>query len=172
MATAVIILLALPSCGLLPSSHYSLTALPLSPEQGWVQLPTARWLVNPGIEPDTLMFCPRENCAQQAFVARIELNGPEAAFADRLISDPARILAMSTPTHRSRRAPPVSRADVSPITLGGWSGASVRLESRKAWSKSAHVALLARREGPRAWVMIAVAPTADAALQLLRLALD
>lgn len=170
--TCAALLLAAPSCGLLPSSHYKLTTLPFSPEQGWVPLPTARWLVNPGIEPDALMFCPRDNCAEQAFVARMELTGRETGFADLLINDPVRALTSASPTHQSRHKQSVARADVTPLALAGWTGGSVRLMSRKNRTKAAHVAVVARREGQNAWVMFAVAATSLAAIQQLRQALD
>ncbi|MGL4440877.1 MAG: hypothetical protein ACRCUE_16570 [Bosea sp. (in: a-proteobacteria)] len=172
-------LLGLPSCGLLPSSHYALTTLPLSPEQGWVQLPTARWLVNPGIEPEALLFCPATNCTQQAFVARMELTGREAGFAALLISDPPRALSAARPTHKGRsRQQPVSRAAVVPLALSGWSGGSFSIEARKGKStgngtrKAAHVAVVARRDGPRTWLMMVVAPTSDTVTHQLRLATE
>lgn len=172
MLLLAVTLLSLPSCGLLPRSHYHIIALPLSPEQGWVQLPTARWLVNPGIAPDALLFCPRETCGQQAFVARMELTGRETGFADLLMRDPARALASTSPTHKSRHKHPVSRNDVTPVSVAGWSGASVRLESRKSPGKVAHVAVVARRTSDRTYLMMAVAATSDDVAQQLRLALE
>jgi hypothetical protein len=173
MIAALVLPSFLPSCGLLPASHYSPSTLPFPVEQGWVQLPVARWLVNPGIEPDVMLFCPPESCAQQVFVARMELTGREAGFADLLIADPARALGLARPTHpKPRNRAVVKRSDVTPLTLGGWAGASVILAARQDGAKVAHVAVVARREGSRALAMMAVAPTQESALAKLRQALE
>jgi hypothetical protein len=162
---ALAAMLALPSCALLPASHYALTTLPFSPDEGWVQLPTARWLVNPGIQPDTLLFCPPDHCGPPSIIARIELSGRETGFADLLIADPVRALSGARPTHQnSKRQPPASRADVTPLSLPGWSGGSVSLEARKGPAKAAHVAVVARRDGQRAVVFMAVSTTSEAAI--------
>lgn len=173
----IVALLGLQSCSLVPSSHYALTTLPFSSEQGWVQLPNRRWLLNPGISPDAMLFCPQENCGEQVFIARIELTGKETGFADKLIRDPVRLLASARPTHRSRHPQPVQRSDVSPLVIAGWAGAHISVKSRQARNATvqgnpAHVAIVAKREAERAWLMLAVARTHDIAIGRLKHALE
>lgn len=167
--------LAIPGCMPVPQ-HYSLSALPLTAEQGWVQLPTRRWLVNPGINLAIALFCPAESCAHEpAFVARFELDGTEAGFADLLARDPAAALSATRPS-RARQGgartgsgvvAPVGTRDVSPLVIAGWSGGSVRLESRQGSGKAAEIGLVARREQGRAVVLMAVAPTRKAVIRHL-----
>ena len=177
IACGLIALLLLPSCGLLPSSHYALATLPLSAEQGWVQLPTRRWLLNPGISPDAMLFCPAETCGEQVFIARLELTGREIGFAEQLMRNPVRTLAAVRSTQSRRDRQSVSRADVTPLTVAGWMGGSVSLETRivpgkVTHAKAAQVAVVAKRDGDRAWLMMSVASTSDVALSRLKLALE
>lgn len=163
----------LPSCGLLPPLHYTISTLPLTVEQGWVQLPTRRWLLNPGLDLDIATFCPSATCAhEQAFVARFELSGPETGFADLLASDPVRTLSSARPTYQRRGQRAVSRADVTPLALADWRGGSVRLASPRHGTNSAYVAVIARRDGGQAWVMIAVAPSREGAIRHLSAAAE
>ncbi len=167
------LLLVLPSCGLLPSSHYGISTLPFTAEQGWVQLPTRRWLLNPGIDLDIALFCPAQSCTgEQAFVARVELSGRETGFADLLARDPAQALSATKATTPRRDSQRVRREDVTPLAVAGWSGGSLAIRSRKAGSATAQAAVVARREGPRATVVIAVAPTRDAAIRRLAQAVE
>lgn len=159
-------LLLLPSCGLLPPLNYNVTTLPFTAEQGWVQLPTRRWLLNPGIDLDIALFCPAQTCAgEQSFVARFELSGREAGFADLLARDPGQALSATSPTTPRRDSQRISRQHVTPLAVAGWAGGSLSIHSRKTGSATAEVAVMARREGARAFVMMAVAPTRAAAIR-------
>ena len=157
-------------------SHYQPTTMPLPVSEGWVQLPTARWLTNPGIEPGTMMFCPQDTCGQQVLVARIELTGQERSIADLIARDPATFVAQARPTRSSgtpkTRPPRASRMEVRPLTIGDWRGGIVRLESVKDSSRAAHVAVLASSSGARAQLVMTVAESGDLAEQNARRILE
>ncbi len=173
MASMVAIaILGLPSCGKLPALNHRLSALPLSPAQGWVFLPTARWLLNAGIEPTELVLCPRDACAEQSFVTRMELTGLERSFADRVASDPVRTLGLAKPGRLNVKAPAKRTIDIIPLAIGPWRGGLVRLGSSKDPDRAAHVAVLARRDGDAAHLLMAVATTAEAARAQASLALN
>ena len=153
-------------------NHYQPSFLPLPVSEGWVQLPTARWLTDPGIEPGTVMFCPREPCGQQVLVARMDLTGKERWVAGLVARDPAGFVARSLSAQQPRisgtRPSRASRSTVTPLTIGAWRGAVVRLESVKDRARAAHVVVLAMSDGPQAHLVMTVAESAEDAEQQAR----
>ncbi len=153
-------------------NHYQPSTLPLPVSEGWVQLPTARWLTNPGIEPGTITFCPRETCGQQVLIARMDLTGKERNIAELIARDPASFVAQARPTYPPRTSRKKlsggSRATIRPLTIGDWRGAVVRLENTKDLAKAAHVAVLASSNGGRAQLVMTVAESGEVAEQQAR----
>jgi hypothetical protein len=163
-------------------NNYGFSTLPLVPAEGWAPLPTARWLLNPGIEPDALTFCPAQACPRVGFVAMIALSGREQDVADLVMTEPVRILSAARPTasaartaHSSRKgtaAPVRGRTSISPATVGGWRGGLVTLHPAKAGGRSAHVMVLGWRGREQARLLIAVGASAEAAMAHARQALE
>ncbi len=157
-------------------NHYQPTTLPLPVSEGWVQLPTARWLTNAGIEPGAMMFCPRETCGQQVLVARMELTGEERGVADLIARDPASFVARTRPTYPANtsrtKLPRASRMEVRSLEIGDWRGGVVTLRSAKDTSRAAHVAVLASSHGAQARLVLTVAETGEAAEQYARRILE
>jgi hypothetical protein len=186
LAILALIGASLPGCGLLPAmnfhNNYGFSTLPLVPADGWAPLPTARWLLNPGIEPDALTFCPAQACPRVGFVAMIALSGREQDVADLVMTEPVRILSAARPTasaartaHSSRKgtaAPVRGRTSISPATVGGWRGGLVTLHPAKAGGRSAHVMVLGWRGREQARLLIAVGASAEAAMAHARQALE
>ncbi len=115
--------------------HYGFAMLPLPAEEGWFPLPTARWLLEGPVEPQTLWVCPREACPEPAFVAQLRLTGPDRALVARLAQDPAAFAASLKPTPRrnARReasSPAAPPRVVAPLAAGRWRGAVFRIELR------------------------------------------
>jgi hypothetical protein len=161
-------------CALLPPLNYRIVTLPLSPSEGWVQLPVARWLVNPGIDADAILFCPREACAE-GVVARLTLSGRERDFADRLAADPAAALARARPTSAPKRPssqPPRAAVSATPLAIAGWKGGLVRVGSATRPGRAAHLVIVTRREGESAALLISIAADAGQAERQARQALE
>lgn len=172
----------LPGCGLLPAMNYGFSTLPLVPAEGWVPLPAARWLLNPGIEPDVLTFCPAQACPREGFVATIELSGREREVANLLMTEPVRVLSAARPTLAATRKDTRSqktasrqargRTSVIPVTVGAWRGGLVTLHPAKADGRAAHVVILGWRGHEQARLLIAVGASAGAAEAHARQAIE
>ncbi len=50
-------------------------------------LPIGDWVVNDGLEPRTIVYCPRDACAHQAMAALISLEGKRADEMERALAD-------------------------------------------------------------------------------------
>jgi hypothetical protein len=169
-ALGVVGLLALASCSELPLPVLGTDGL--SPGAGWVVTPTERWLTEPGLTPEALVFCALESCSDRVLVARFALSGREQEIARRIADHPERVFATLPAAGRTRRGaapkPPSPPPRVSRLSVGGWSGARVALESRSMPGRAAHLVVLARPRDGR--LLIAVAPEADRAEEAARAA--
>ncbi|MFY8038159.1 MAG: hypothetical protein ACOVN4_00645 [Bosea sp. (in: a-proteobacteria)] len=172
----------LPGCSLMPAINYGFSTLPLIPADGWVPLPAARWLLNPGIEPDVLTFCPAQACPREGFVATIELSGREREVAHLLMTEPVRVLSAARPTLAATRKDTRSqktalqqargRTSVAPVTVGAWRGGLVTLHPAKTGGRPAHVVILGWRSREQARLLIAVGASAEAAEAHARQAIE
>lgn len=153
-----------------------LAELPAS--QGWTPLPIGDWLLNEGIEARTMVFCPREACAQPGFAAVLAFSGREAGRMEQALkADPERLARLfSKPPPDSARKPaatkpaagkadarPGSTTQVSRFEAEGTSGLLVEIRARGNGAKSATTAILHGREGDRLVLAIAVSPDSDSA---------
>ncbi len=156
-------------------NHYRLSTWPLPVSEGWVQLPAARWLTNPGVAANGIAFCPREACGEQALVAELELSGAEAKVADLIARDPAAFLAMAKPTQAARpsaRRQPRPARTVKPLAIGRWRGGVVRIESAGDPARAAHVVVLSLSDGVKARLLMTVAEAEQTAEQTARRILE
>ena len=173
---------ALPGCSLLPAMNYGFSRLPLVPADGWAPLPTARWLLNTGIEPDVLVFCPAPVCPREGFVATMALSGREQGVADLVMTDPVRVLSAARPTtsgtrtgrdgRRTAASPARGRTSIAPVTVGAWRGGLVTLHPAKAGGRAAHVMILGWRGPEQARLLVAVGASAEAAEAHARQAIE
>ncbi len=148
----------------------------LSPAGGWVVTPTERWLTEPGVTPETLLFCALETCADQVLVARFRLTGREQDIARRIAENPEPVFASlpesrrsaSRPTNRQGRQPSSLPPRISRFGFAGWSGARIMLESSTIPGRAAHLVVLARPRDHR--LLVVVAPDAQRAEEAARAA--
>ncbi|MGL4729943.1 MAG: hypothetical protein ACRCWO_14435 [Bosea sp. (in: a-proteobacteria)] len=104
-ATALFLGLGLAGC-MAQSANTRANAVELSAAQGWVRLPTSRWLLNEGVLPRYVLMCPRATCTHMSMIALFEASGEAAAAMEReLASD--KVLS-----NRKNKRPP-------PRTIGG-----------------------------------------------------
>jgi hypothetical protein len=149
--------------------HYTGGVRGLASADGWTELPVGRWLLNDGIRVEAVSICPRDVCAQPGFAARIALSGGESAMISRIRERPETLVTQRL--ERGARAPAARRrgqTEMSPLTLGDWSGGLFTLRPATSGGHAAHVAVLARAGDSTA--LIVAAPEQDAALALARAA--
>lgn len=150
----------------------------LPASQGWTPLPIGDWVLNEGIEARTMVFCPREACAQQGFAAVLAFSGREAQQMEQALkADPERLarLFSKRPSESARKpaAPkpatgkadprPRSTTQVSRFEAEGTRGLLVEIRARGDSTKSAATAILQGREGDRLVLAIAVSPDSESA---------
>jgi hypothetical protein len=157
-----------------------LTELPAS--QGWQPLPIGDWVLNEGIEARTMVFCPREACAQPGFASVLAFSGRQAQQMEQALkADPERLARLfskppetagkpgATKTAASTApAKPKSTTRVSRFEAEGTSGLIVEIRALDAGpqdrgARSAATAILHGREGDRLVLAIAVSPDAGSA---------
>jgi hypothetical protein len=161
------------SCGgALPIGHHVLSDLPLSADDGWIPLPTGRWLLAGDIEPEALLICPAAMCADPGLVARINLKGAERAMAERLSRDPVGTLTGAVRKPARTTSAQASRTVVTSLAIGDWRGGMVRIESLRDRGRAAHVVVLARTVASDSRLLVTVAPEAEMAEARARLAVE
>lgn len=154
----------------------------LAVERGWQPLPIGDWVVNDGIKPRTIVYCPRESCAHQAMAALISLEGNRANDMERaLATDPARLArefakpatppkagkAKAEPRNATPTAPK-STTKVSHYDEDGAQGLLVEIRARNATGKQAATAIVYGREAGRLTIAIAVTDDAGRARSYAR----
>lgn len=153
----------------------------LAAERGWQPLPIGDWVVNDGLEPRSIVYCPREACAHQAMAALISLAGQRAEEMERaLAADPARLAREfakpakpdSTKAKSKDGAPkdmaPKSTTSVSRYDEGGAKGLLVEIRARGAAAKEAATAIIYGRDAGKLILAIAVSDDAERARRYAR----
>jgi hypothetical protein len=150
----------------------------LPASQGWLELPTASWLVNDGLMPAGASFCPRETCEGEGLVARFRLTGAEVRAARLLAEDPVRALAGAEQVTarrlaaKARRpAAPRGATEVVALHLGDWRGAAVTLHPSANGTRTAFLVAVTRLEADGADLLISVGPSAGQARDQAEIAL-
>ncbi|RDJ20608.1 hypothetical protein DWF00_08190 [Bosea caraganae] len=154
----------------------------LPADRGWQPLPIGDWVLNDGIEPRTIVYCPREHCAHQAIAALISFDGKRADEMERaLASDPARLAREfakpTTPpkpdkTKAKSTAPkdtaPKSTTSVSRYDEDGAKGLLVEIRAKDAAGKHAATAIVYGRDAGKLTIAVAVSDEADRARSYAR----
>jgi hypothetical protein len=151
----------------------------LPAQNGWQPLPIGAWVLNDGLEPRTIVYCPREACAHQAMAALISVSGARADELERtLAADPARLARdfarPTTPPGRDKSkakpkdaAPknigPKSTTSVARYDDNGTAGLLVEIRAKDRSAKQAATAILYGREGGKLTMAIAVTDDAERA---------
>jgi hypothetical protein len=147
-------------------------ALPAS--AGWQRLPLKGWLMNAGLGPARIAYCPPSSCAHPAVVATLAARGAEAARLLRSLASPAALLRPRAPAEGSlaarvkrpaRKTAAKSTEEAWPIEADGLEGYRVTLSPKVAGGHPAYAVVLAWRSGDEARAALAVATDPDAALR-------
>lgn len=151
----------------------------LPAQHGWQPLPIGAWVVNDGLEPRTIVYCPRETCVHQGVAALISVSGPRADELERTLrADPARLARdFAKPSEQPKRdqtkakpkaTAPKSTTSVSRYDEGGTPGLLVEIRARDGSAKQAATAILYGREAGKLTIAIAVSDDAEKARNYAR----
>lgn len=149
------------------TSQFGAGITELAADRGWQPLPIGDWVVNDGLEPRSIVYCPRETCAHQAMAALISLEGKRADEMERaLATDPARLAREfakpSTPPKadkgkaKPKDTAPKSTTSVSRYDESGASALLVEIRGKGSAWKEAATAIVYGREAGKLAIAIAV----------------
>ncbi len=139
----------------------------LPARDGWQPLPIGAWVVNDGLEPRTMVFCPRDVCAHQGMAALIAIGGARGETLEQaLAADPARLAReFSKPAKPKARdvakTRPGSATSVRRFDADGTPGLLVEITASGRRAKQAAAAILYARENGK--LVLAIAVSDDAA---------
>ncbi len=158
----------------------------LAAERGWQPLPIAAWVLNEGLEPGGISYCPRESCTRPAMAALLTIAGREAVAMEAALGlEPARLAREFARPRRNagkdqardkrkaraaRPGAPKSTTSVARFVSEGVDGLLVEIRARDPGGKYAATAILHARDGDRLTLAIAVSNDAEAARNYARAA--
>jgi hypothetical protein len=156
------------------TSHFGPGLAELAADRGWRPLPIGSWVVNDGLEPRSIVYCPGEPCLRPAMAALIVAEGGKADELERaLAADPARLARefakpAAKPDKAKKPAKPAkpsvkSATSVSRFRDGGTSGLLVTIRGEGETGRLAATAILYGRDAGKLVLAIAVSNDADAA---------
>lgn len=166
---------------LVACSHFGPGITELPAARGWQPLPIGSWVLNDGIEPRAMAFCPRNACDRQGFAAILSFSGSRAAEMEKALSESpatlgrafARLAAEKAAERRkalrgrkqAKDEPKPARSATDVLRLDGAEarGVLVTIRSLDTPGRQAVTAIHYGREGDRLVVALAVAAAADAA---------
>lgn len=161
------------------TSQFGAGITELAADRGWQPLPIGEWVVNDGLDPRSIVYCPRETCAHQAMAALISLEGKRADDMERaLATDPARLAREfakpSTPpkAEKGKAKPkdtaPKSTTSVSRYDEAGAKGLLVEIRAKGSVWKEAATAIVYGRDAGKLTMAIAVTDNPERARSYAR----
>jgi hypothetical protein len=177
-AFQVAIILSLALLSACASFGSGIAELPAA--SGWERLPIRSWLLNEGLGPATIVYCPARSCARPAVVATFSARGETAAQLLRALADTKALLAAKRVEAATARDPrfkrkvsvgkPKSSEHAEPLQVDGLKGYRVSLSPDIAGGSAAYAVVLAKRDGDLVKAALAVTTDPEAALQEARAA--
>lgn len=133
------------------ADHFGPGLVQLAAGRGWEPLPIQSWVVNDGITPKAIVYCPPEDCIRPGVAALLSFEGRRAVEIERaLASDPARLAraftASATRGKNKKPARPASTTTVSRFKLDGISGIQVEIRAREGHRLASTAILYARKD--------------------------
>lgn len=156
------------------ADHFGPGLVQLAAGRGWEPLPIQSWVVNDGITPKAIVYCPPEDCVRPGVAALLSFEGRQAIEMERALAlDPARLTrAFSKPADSktkkpARAAKPASTTTVSRFKLDGTSGILVEIRAKEG-NRLASTAILYARKDKVLSLAIAVTNDSQAARDYAR----
>lgn len=163
-----LVLLLLAGC----ADHFGPGLVQLAAGRGWEPLPIKNWVVNDGVVPKAIVYCPPEDCVRPGVAALLSFDGREAAEMEKALAlDPARLAREFSKRADAKKAKqpakPASTTTVSRFKLDGANGILVEIRAREGERLAATAILYARKDKALA-MAIAVTNEAQAARDYAR----
>lgn len=154
------------------ADHFGPGLAELAAGGGWEPLPIENWVVNDGIFPKAMVYCPNQDCLRPAVAAILTLDGREAdALEKALALDPARLARQfskpATGGKTKKPARPASTTTVSRFKFEDADGIVVDIRAR-AGDRLASTAILYARKDKALSLAIAVTNDSQAARDYAR----
>lgn len=160
-------LVALAGC----ADHFGPGLVQLAAGRGWEPLPIQSWVVNDGITPKAIVYCPPQDCVRPGVAALLSFEGREAIEMERALAlDPARLaraFSQSSTAKAKKPTRPASTTAVSRFKLDGTNGILVEIRAR-AGNRLASTAILYARKDKVLSLAIAVTNDSQAARDYAR----
>lgn len=153
------------------ADHFGPGLVQLAAGRGWEPLPIQSWVVNDGITPKAIVYCPPQDCVRPGVAALLSFEGREAIEMERALAlDPARLaraFAKSSTVKAKKPTRPASTTAVSRFKLDGTNGILVEIRAR-AGNRLASTAILYARKDKVLSLAIAVTNDSQAARDYAR----
>ncbi|WP_332681098.1 hypothetical protein [Bosea sp. (in: a-proteobacteria)] len=164
------------------ADHFGPGLVQLAAGRGWEPLPIQSWVVNDGITPKAIVYCPPQDCVRPGVAALLSFEGRRAVEMERALAlDPARLARVFSKPPSSAKASsvkasgskakkpakPESTTTVSRFKLDGTNGILVDIRA-KAGDRLASTAILYARKDKVLSLAIAVTNDSQAARDYAR----
>lgn len=152
------------------ADHFGPGLVQLAAGRGWEPLPIRNWVVNEGITPKAMVFCPPQDCIRPGVTALISFEGREAAELERALAlDPARLArafarkagAKAQGGKTQAKTPEASTTRVTRFNLDGAKGIQVDIRAKEGDRLASTAILYGRRD--KATLDLAIAVTTESA---------
>jgi hypothetical protein len=148
---------------------------------GWRSLPLRSWVMNDGLGPAAITYCPQPRCADPSVVATLVAQGDEARRLERALASPRTLLMAKRFEVARARDPRLKHLPKTPreersseraerLEIDGLRGYRVALTPKSGDGHAAYAVVLAKHEDGRFKVAFAVSTSPDAALEQSRAA--
>lgn len=138
------------------ADHFGPGLVQLAAGRGWEPLPIQGWVVNDGITPKAIVYCPPQDCVRPGVAALLSFEGRRAVEMERALAlDPARLArAFAKPPSSARAssakakkpAKPASTTTVSRFKLDGTNGILVDIRAKEGDRLASTAILYARKD--------------------------
>jgi hypothetical protein len=142
---------------------------------GWRALPLRGWVLNEGLGPVVISYCPTPRCTEPSVVATVIAQGEDATRLERALASPktlfmAKRFEIATARdprlkHMRKISSPLGSEHAERLDIDGLKGYRVTLAPNSAEGHPAYAVVLAKREDGVLKVAFAVSTNPDSALE-------
>jgi hypothetical protein len=147
---------------------------------GWQSLPLRGWVLNEGLGPVRIAYCPAPRCAEPSVVATVAAQGEEARRLERALANPKTLFTAKRVEVATARDPRLKRSPAKTASgsaehaerfqIDGLTGYRITISPKGADGHAAYAVVLAKHEDDAVKIAFAVSTNPDTALQAGRAA--
>ncbi|AVO45430.1 hypothetical protein [Phreatobacter cathodiphilus] len=191
---AVFATVVLASCAYVPVAVEGVATRPdiaaRDAENPWIFVPAGAWITRDTVTPVSVGACPTPACPERVAIAVVEARGPEARTLARTLRQPGplvtrlaegnrRRIALVTAAQRNvpaavaaRRIPHRVASRSRPFQHRAFTGFRLEMRRETGPARTAHAAVLGRRQGDTVKVVVVIGETAAQAEATARTVAD